>query len=252
MDELSPRARALLAAAVGSDEPIPGDASRVRRGVLLRIGSAGFGATVFSLCLQRAQAFVSLAAPKLVTVVLVAVGGSAVYRQVQHRAELAPPSAPIVHVQRAALAVARLAPSSLTLVAAPAPSPVAAEPSAPEPRPQLVKARRKPAAVAPAGASGASELEAEMRWVRTADAALRGGDASAAQGLLDQHAHEFPNGALSEEREALRVVAACQSSPAAEARRAGARFLERAPHSMLAGRVRAACSPPPPAGLGGG
>jgi hypothetical protein len=105
-------------------------------------------------------------------------------------------------------------------------------------------------AAAPAAASGASELEAEMRWVRSADAALRGGDAGTAQGLLDQHAHEFPNGALSEEREALRVVAACQRSGSADAPRAAARFLERAPHSLLAGRVRAACSSPVTVGGG--
>jgi len=80
VDELSPRARALLAAAHGADDPIPGDVTRVRRGVLLRIGSAGFGATVFSFSLQRAQAFLGLTAPKFVAVVALAVGGSAAYQ----------------------------------------------------------------------------------------------------------------------------------------------------------------------------
>ena len=238
MDELSPNARALLAAAHGSDDPIAGDATRIRRGVLVRIGSAGFGATVFSLCLQRAQAFASLAAPKLVAVALVAVSGSAVYHRVKRpAAEVASAqasSAPYV----AAPTVARRALSPR--VAAPLNEPVAvavAEPALPAPRVFQARVPRH----APAVAARSSSLEAEMRWVRTADAALRNGDAGAAQGLLEQHAREFPNGALAEEREGLRLVATCQGG-SAEAQRAAAQFLERAPHSLLAGRVRAACT----------
>jgi hypothetical protein len=91
-------------------------------------------------------------------------------------------------------------------------------------------------------------LEAEMRWVRAADAALRGGDAGLALSLLNQHAREFPNGLLAEEREGLRVVAGCQSGASPVVQRAASRFLQRAPRSLMAVRVRAACPALPETG----
>jgi hypothetical protein len=84
-------------------------------------------------------------------------------------------------------------------------------------------------------------LEAEMRCVRAADAALRGGNVTEAEGLLEQHARDFPAGALSEERDGLRIVAGCQSGDS-DSQRAAAQFLEHSPRSLLAGRVRAACA----------
>ena len=237
MDDLSPRARALLAAAVGSDDPIASDASRVRRGVLLRIGSAGVGATVFSLCLRRSQAFVSFVAPKLVTVALVAIGGSALNQQVKRSAALVLSTTSVSDVHGARQLAVRP-----TLPSVPQAAPVAAAEFSAPPKP--TKQPLRYLAAAPEAVHRASDLEAEMRWVRTADAALRNGDASGARGLLEQHAREFPNGMLSEEREALRVVAVCRSAPSVDSRRAAARFLERAPHSLLAGRVRSTCASP--------
>ncbi len=248
MDELSSRARALLSAAQGSDDPAPGDLSRVRRSVLVRIGSAGFGATVFSLSLQRAQAFLGLAAPKLVAVVALAVGGSAVYQRVERAIEAPHAAASVVHAPR----VVAASPGPAKRVQAPIPEPPALPalleetPGAEEPpsTPAVALPRSQPRAarVAPTRAhvSAHVDLEAEMRWVRAADAALRSGNVGTAQGLLDDHAREFPSGALAEEREGLRIVAGCQSQ-SGDGNRGAARFLEHAPHSLLAGRVRAAC-----------
>jgi len=245
MDPLSPRARALLDAAHGMDEPLAGDLARVRRGVLVRIGSAGFGATVFSLSLERAQALLGAAAPKLAAVVLMAVTGHAVLQHLQHPAEHRP--APAAHAPSGALSALPRATSVPSLDLTPSlsvPSPSA--PPLPAKAPGAAASMRRPARPARAelvvpGPSQSSQLEGEMRWIRAADSALRAGQISAAQGLLDGHAREFQSGALSEEREALRIVAACQGADFAAAGRAAARFLERAPHSLLAGRVRAAC-----------
>ena len=237
MDELSSRARALLVAAYGSDDPLAGDAARVRRGVLLRTGSLGLGATVFSLSLERAKALLGLSVPKLAAVVLVAVSSSAVYQRVQRRlAEDAAVSAPLAPVPRPMLAAPTPA-----LASEPAPALSAAEaPSASVLAPPVPRHRRFLARPVSAPRTG-DNLEGEMRWVRAADTALRAGNVGVAQGLLEEHAREFPHGALAEEREGLRVIAACQAGESAETKRAAAHFLERAPRSLLAGRVRAVC-----------
>jgi hypothetical protein len=240
MDELSPRARALLEAAHGTDDPIQGDAARVRRNVLTRIGTTGLGAAVFSLSLERAKALLGIAMPKVVALLLIAVGGSAVYqraRQREVRWVSAPASLPSAKVSASASSV----PAVSAAAVAPEPDPLSAELPALGHESRKLRAppkRRVPTRAADLNAG----LEAEMRCVRAADAALRGGNVVEAEGLLEQHAREFPAGALSEERDGLRIVASCQSGES-DSQRAAAQFLERAPRSLLAGRVRAACSP---------
>ncbi|HWZ87838.1 MAG TPA: hypothetical protein VNW92_03280 [Polyangiaceae bacterium] len=236
MDELSPRARALLDAAQGSDDPLPADAARIRQSVLVRIGSAGVAAALFTFSVERAKAFLGAALPKFVAVALLAAGSSALY---QHwKASEAPREASV-----SVPAVAPSAPVVTTASAAPLapdPEPVATATSVP------VLPAAKPAVVAREPRH--DNLEAEMRWVRAADAALRGGDVGLALSLLNQHAREFPNGALTEEREGLRVVAACQGGASPVVQRAASRFLQRSPRSLMAGRVRAACPTLPETG----
>ena len=237
MDELSPRARALLEAAYGTDDPIPGDSARVRRTVMTRIGTTGLGAAVFSLSLERAKALLGIATPKVVALMLIAVAGSAVYQHAHQRdvervrVPASIPSAPLS---------ASPAPDTSVPAAAPEAEPVSTE--LPAPGHESRKLRSAPQRVTltrPVDPNAG--LEAEMRCVRAADAALRGGNVSEAGGLLEQHAREFPAGALSEERNGLRIVAACQSGDS-DSQRAATQFLERSPRSLLAGRVRAACS----------
>jgi hypothetical protein len=239
MDELSPRARALLEAAHGTDDPIPGDAARVRRNVMTRIGATGLGAAVFSLGLERAKALLGIATPKVVALMLIAVAGSAVYQRAQRR-DAQRVSAPVSLLSAPAKASANppLAVSAAAL--APESIPLSAEPAAPVQESRQPRSPSKRVALTRAANPNAG-LEAEMRCVRAADAALRGGNVTEAEGLLEQHAREFPAGALSEERDGLRVVARCQSGDS-NGQRAAAQYLERAPRSLLAGRVRAACS----------
>lgn len=229
MDELSPSARALLEAAQGSDDPVPSDAARIRQSVLLRVGSAGFGALVFTLSVERTKALFAAALPKLVLVALLAAGGSALYQ----------------HWRESAARVSVDAPSAVTLSEAPAwlPEPVLVPRAAPSLARLTPSPQGSPKAPAAPKVALRDNLDAEMRWVRAADAALRAGDVGLALSLLNQHAREFPNGLLAEEREGLRVVAGCQHGPSPLVQRAASRFLQRAPRSLMAGRVRAACSP---------
>jgi hypothetical protein len=234
MDELSPRARALLEAAHGMDDPIPGDSARVRRSVMTRIGTTGLGAAVFSLSLQRAKALLGVATPKMVALMLIAVGGSGVYQRA-HQRDQSP------RVSASASMPSDPSSSSVPpLINAPElePTPLAVLPTRREPRKPKPAVRR---AALTRTVDPNAGLEAEMRCVRAADAALRGGNLTEAEGLLEQHAHDFPAGALSEERDGLRIVAGCQSGDS-DSQRAAAQFLEHSPRSLLVGRVRAACA----------
>jgi hypothetical protein len=79
-----------------------------------------------------------------------------------------------------------------------------------------------------------SSLAAERRLLDTARTALARGEPGASIGSLDQHASRFPNGTLSEEREALyvRVLVALGKGAAAAARAED--FRRRFPHSLFA------------------
>jgi len=186
---------------------------------------------MFTLSVERAKAFLGAALPKLVAVSALAVGTSSLYQHWRSSAEAAPmtPSPGVV------------APRSVATVSA-VPSMAAVAPVATQPTSVASPPRRVAVAVA-AHETRRDSLEAEMRWVRAADAALRGNDVGLALNLLEQHAREFPNGVLAEEREGLRAVAACQNGATPSAQRIASRFLERAPRSLIASRVRAACGP---------
>jgi hypothetical protein len=58
--------------------------------------------------------------------------------------------------------------------------------------------------------------------------------------VLDQHAARFPSGQFTEEREGLRVVAACDLGRS-DARARAEQFLRSRPQSPLASRIHARC-----------
>jgi RNA polymerase sigma-70 factor (ECF subfamily) len=78
--------------------------------------------------------------------------------------------------------------------------------------------------------------------VRGGVAALHAGDAARALALFDQHARTYPNGLLSEERAAERVLALCDLGRHAEARLGAGEFLRQYPRSPLAARLRESCA----------
>jgi hypothetical protein len=114
----------------------------------------------------------------------------------------------------------------------------AAEPSAKAP----------PEAASVSGSDGSSAVvppdtvAEEAVLLRSANAALARGDATAALARLSEHEARFPRGALVEERHAARVFALCASGRADEARALASTFAAANPRSPLLPRVRSACS----------
>jgi hypothetical protein len=235
MNELSSEARALLRASRSFDEPNAGDAERVRASVLAKVGVAvglGAGMTAATSSLAASPAAVlGVTVMKLGAAVVVA-GGLATAGYVGLRT-----------------------PSPKPVPTAPAPAPVQtrlpqavpnviseSEPRAVEtPTPSTAKAHRARPPSAPRATRATPDLEGEARLLEQADADLRRGDPSSALGRLAEHAAKYPDGALREEREGVRVMALCRAGRVAEGRAAAERFFARAPRSTLAARIRAAC-----------
>jgi len=127
--------------------------------------------------------------------------------------------------------------STASLGAAPAPAALAGEAAAPR-----VNSEREVAV--PLRPASPTTLEAETRLVRAGVASLHGHDPGRALALFDQHAKEYPSGALAEERAAARVNALCDLGQTSNAQAAAGAFLRDRPSSPLAARVRMACPNP--------
>jgi hypothetical protein len=131
-------------------------------------------------------------------------------------------------------------------VAAASPSaPALPEPTASEALPQ--SRNELPVAAALGGAPhprrgttkpAPSSLSEELKFLASVDAELRSGGYDH---VLQRLAHHKGSPALAEERTALRVLALCGRDNDAAALRARDQFLQGAPSSVLAARVRGAC-----------
>jgi hypothetical protein len=84
-------------------------------------------------------------------------------------------------------------------------------------------------------------LEEELALIAAASHALDTGDTTAAMKALETHRSRFGAGFLSEERDALWIVALCSRGSASEAAAARARFERRAPRSPLRVRIEKQC-----------
>jgi hypothetical protein len=79
---------------------------------------------------------------------------------------------------------------------------------------------------------------AELQLLQRAQAQYTRQDFQDALVLIAEHAHQFPNGRLAEEREALRVKSLAGAGRGDEARRALAAFAKHFPRSALLPRLR--------------
>ena len=239
MDDLSPGARSLLQAADTYDDPSPEDAARVRRAVLTRVGAIGLtaatAAVVTASSTQAKAASVMAIAAKLTAALAVTAGGvAATWSYVNHqKEEPAPVVAPAP--QKAPKAVQKAAPVEPAIVT---PEDVKLEEAPAKRAPRVVRpeVEKEPVKAEPTPA----DLEAEMKLIRGADAALRAGRSSEALSLLAQHQAEHPRASLAHEREGLRAIAQCQVG-AGGSTEAAERFINRSPRSPLAARLRSAC-----------
>jgi hypothetical protein len=87
-----------------------------------------------------------------------------------------------------------------------------------------------------------SSFRSEARLLQSAQKSLASGHAVRAWELLEDHARRFPAGALTEEREAAFVLAACALGREAEARQRRDALASRAPSSPLLPRLERSCA----------
>jgi hypothetical protein len=238
MNELSSEARALLRASRSFDEPNARDAERVRASVLAKVGVAvglGAGMTAATSSLAASPAAVLGATVMKLGAAVVVAGGLATAGYVGLQATSPKPVPAAVATARAPAPTETRSPVFPNVISETEPRAVET-PTASPPR-----AHRARPASPPRAARATPDLEGEARLLELADADLRRGDASSALARLAEHAAKYPEGALREEREGVRVVALCRAGRVAEGRAAAERFFVRAPRSTLAARIRAAC-----------
>ncbi|MBK8236104.1 MAG: sigma-70 family RNA polymerase sigma factor [Deltaproteobacteria bacterium] len=112
-------------------------------------------------------------------------------------------------------------------------------------RPSTTSAAPTPAPASTPDDAHPPALDDETRWLREGTTALARGDAAHALALTERHAASFPDSALADVRDALKVDALCALGRADAARREAAALWRRRPDSPVAARVRDACSSPP-------
>lgn len=181
------------------------------------VGAAGHGLYVAKIILAVAG------------LTAVGLGGVIVAAKLMRAVEREPPT---LREQPVATAVSdEVEPVEPTPVETIEPEPIAAAPlDAP---PSAPVAQPKPRARAESKVDLAAEL-ALLREARTAKP-------EQALALLDRHAREFPTGALTSEREALRAVALCTLDRLADAQAAVDRLVALDPGPLLRQRVSSAC-----------
>ncbi len=227
MSELSPEARALLRAGRGMLNPSDADRARLQEALRLRLGADALppegaapspAAAAWRPSLQLiAGAFVAGAF----------VAGGALFVALRQDKPAERPT------QASVAAVALAAPSApLPDAPAEAPAPPAATalvaPSAPTSR-----------ASAPSARPAQESLAREVALLSQATSALHSGQPSEALKLLNEHAREFPNGVLIEERRAARAQALCMVGRINEGQAELARL---APQSPAAARAKQVCA----------
>ncbi|HKP64567.1 MAG TPA: hypothetical protein VJV78_47855 [Polyangiales bacterium] len=230
MDELPPHARRLLDVARTLDDPDPQRRARADEAVrdaLAAHGMVDLPALTSPATPAAPRVFwqPSLGVKLALGLGVMAVLAAGVWQLRAAREQRPAPSqvqppAPTAHVPRPAPA------RPLGPAAGAGAAPVA------QPRSKHVAAHKK------APIADDSALRGELRLLAAVDGMLRDGLYHDALRTLGDAARPA---VLSEERRALRILALCGLGSSAQAREERAQFLENAPRSVLASRVRAAC-----------
>lgn len=240
MSDLSPEARALLAAAADGDDPTPADRDRVARAIAVPLGISALVPATAQAAGGALGATTGITLAKVVaaSAVVLGLGGGA---WVGARRDPPPTTRAAVGsvVQRAPPLPPRatsVAPTPPREVPAPTPRVTASvrEPVPDEVRPPPRRSRPE------AGPEGS--LRAESALIAAAHRALLRGDAAEALARIAEYDARFPRGTLREERDLERVLALCAAGRGAESRAAARRFLRAFPDSPSAARASSACA----------
>jgi hypothetical protein len=231
MSALSPRARDLFARARAEGAPSAADRARVLERVSKAIAEP-------SAPPPAPPAGLSMTARMLLAIAALGTIAAVSWSGIGEGARRTTP--PIERVMPAAVAIetpvsptesARVEATAIeaTPIEAP-PTPIAdVAPSAPA----RTRAPRPARPIEPA-----SDLAAELALLRTAQRARRAGDLPAALAALDEHATQFPEGVLANERDVTRAAVVCESGDLAHGRALAAPFAS----SAWAGALAQACA----------
>jgi len=232
MNDLDPRARAIVEAARDADNPTSADRDRIKCAVLVQV-AAGAVATTAAASTVTVGMKVGLA---VLAVSLVGGGaaGLAHWRRPQGSASVA-------------TRVSTRTVAALEATATPVEIPVMVELATPAPTES--KTRRGERSRKPAGPGGREtdrladedQLNAEVAVLKRAREELRLGRPAHALEALLEYDRRFGKGVLGEERQAMAAIAACQARPGPSARAQAQAFALSSPKSPLLDRVRAAC-----------
>ena len=258
MNELSPKARALVEAHRNGNVLTFAERHRLKQGVLVRVAALGAASAN-----AGAAVGVSLAA-KLgwVTLALAIVGGASAWVLRGHTANPSRmaaysslPSRTDAVAPQAAAASASVQPLVLDNSAA-SPQSTPQPSGAPENSQSLDAMRvdvakrtvkhpaivRTPEPMNPSAAVAAPlSPEPELQLLRQAREDLQRGQPEVAFRRLSDYDRERGQGVLMQERQALKAIALCRWRPGSDAQTRAAQFLRSAPQSPLANRVRSAC-----------
>ena len=234
MSELDPMVQGLLDGAIAKAEPSASDRARVKSHLLKKAGPGILALAIptASAAAAAAPVVTGVAVKILAAILVIGAAGGGVYAVRAHTPPMATP--PVV-------VIAPAAPTIPVDVAPPALEPVASitQPPAALASPRRAARPNSPVpAIAPPTTTGT--LKDEFPLVSGAHAALAAHDPGKALSLLDTHASRFPQGQLTEERDALRVLAVCALGRG-DARSAAESFLKSRPRSTFAPRIREAC-----------
>jgi hypothetical protein len=138
------------------------------------------------------------------------------------------------------------APENLEPAITPSVAPDEVEAIAPtKPAPMSRAPRRtKSSTVAEPAAPSSSDLEAELRLLAQANAAMREGRNADALRVLEQHAREFPRGQLAPERDYKRAKVTCELGQVEAARKLAKSFVRAYPRSPMRAKARDICEEP--------
>ena len=252
MKPLSPTARRLFELSHGQDEPDAPTRTRVAQSLAARIASgADVGAVGTSVPMAPASAGLGAGASTVLgsivvkSVLVACVTGAVVAGGWLSLRSSRPRSTPErVGSPRPAVMLPK-APPRAEPSSEPSPVNQALDPGvATRRKPARLPPRPDPKISTPVAAPPADQLREETEALRSAQQALRDGDAMLALRLLQEQDAHFRSGVLQQERAAARVLALCQAGSVTQARVEAESFEQRWPRSALVARVRFACWKP--------
>jgi hypothetical protein len=243
-----------------ADQPRPDDRARIHRAFREKLARQGLSAPAPPIPDRAGEPPAALQTPATATTlgprIALLVGAAAVAVALIHAlpsvratapraAASQAPAAPLAAPATGPRAISRAIPSAQAPQAPAPPTDDALASSNASQRENrgYARSQRVPARARPTSSTAAGGLELEIAMIASARSSLQSGRPQAALAQLAQHERQFSQGALRDERDGLRVLALCRLEPYSAGSEARARYLARAPASLLAAQVRAACGP---------